>query len=294
MGWKRMVHKLCQQGAYAVGIRPVGREDCPFLIKEPSHGAWYADPFVCSDGKHEYVFVELMPTYGLLGKIAVAAVVDGRIGEFHVVIDEPFHLSFPNVFQYGGQWYMLPETNMSGQVRLYCADEFPYRWRLDTILMENVRLVDHALYPVKDGFLMVSHDIVDEIHGYNRIFFLDMGKKTLEELHPAGTWSNIRLGGTFFQKNGKWYHALQDCKECYGEYLHFFEVDTFSSEKFVEHQVGITRVEDICLSVDTSKYQRIHTYNCDSHYEVIDLFFDKMYVDKFFIHQWKEWVKHTR
>ena len=42
------------------------------------------------------------------------------------IINEPFHMSFPNVFKFENEFYMMPENSESNQLRLYNAVDFPY------------------------------------------------------------------------------------------------------------------------------------------------------------------------
>lgn len=293
MGFDRTIKKLCKQVAYGVGIRPVNSA-AAFHIKYPSAFCWYADPFVCGDGNREYVFVELMHTYRRYGQIAVAPVSDGKIGKFQIVISEPFHMSFPNVFRWEKRWYMIPETYQSRQVRLYVADVFPYKWHLDRVLLQGVNLVDHALYPAESGMYMVSYDQSDRENSFNRTFYIDMHDQTCEEFFPEGDWCKERPGGTFYQKHGAWRHVIQDCELEYGEYLHVFQVNEFSREKFSEKEISQIHIDDKRLCLNDKRLQYIHTYNCDDKYEVIDVRYDKIYPDKFFFHQWQEILKRIK
>lgn len=286
-------NRMFQQVAYGVAIRKLG-DTGAFAMKYPTAFHWYADPFVVNDNGRHYVFVESMNSYHLDGEIAVAPVENDKIGEFQTIIHEPYHMSFPNVFKWENDWYMLPEISMSKQVRLYKAEAFPYQWKLDKILLKNVKLVDHALYPIKNGFFVVTHDNQDKKHVYNRFFVLDMQKKQLKEYHPAGTWTQERPGGNFFLRAGQWYHVTQDCQHHYGEYLHFYRVDNLSRENFNETEVKTVHIHDIIIEPDNKKMQFIHTYNCDDKYEVIDVRYDKIYPDKFFIHQWHEILKRIK
>ena len=47
-----------------------------------------------------------------------------------MVLREPFHLSFPHVFSFDDEVFMVPETLGAGAVRLYRAIDFPDRWEL--------------------------------------------------------------------------------------------------------------------------------------------------------------------
>lgn len=291
MGLQKFIEKLCQKYAYAVAIRPAGL-DVPFSIKYATNNAWYADPFVCTYEGKSYVFVELLNSYHLYGEIAVAPISDGVIGEFKVVISENFHMSFPNVFFWRGDWYMLPETNMSRQVRLYRATAFPYRWELSDILMEDVQLVDYALYPAESGFYVVANDIKVEKDAFNRCFYFDVDQKTFTEFLPRGNWCQIRPGGTFYQHNGKWRHAMQDGILAYGDFLHIYEVDEFTREVFNEREICQVKVDDLTYKNGNNKLEHIHTYNRNELYEVVDVQYKRIYPNKFFMHQWHQILKH--
>ena len=290
---KTGLDKMFKSDAYGVAIRKANTND-PFYIKYPTTGEWWADPFVCHHEGVDYCFVELMSSYRLHGEIAVAKIENGMIGDFTVVISEPFHMSFPNVFLHDNQWYMLPETNHSHQVRLYKATKFPYEWELDKVLCDNVRLVDHALFPHKNGFLVLSNDIVNEKEAYNRFFVLDMHEKTFVEFFPEGEWSSIRPGGNFYMKDNKWYHVLQDGVLAYGDYLHVYEVDEFNTKIFKEHEIKTIRVNDLDYANNNGSLEHIHTYNCNEHYEVIDLQYPKIYPNKLLIHWYHEYLKHIK
>ena len=290
---KKRIDKMIRKDAYALGIRKANTQN-PFYIKYPTIHEWWADPFVCHHEGRDYCFVELMSSYRLHGEIAVAEIEDDKIGDFKVVISEPFHMSFPNVFKWDNQWYMLPETNHGNQVRLYRAVNFPYVWELDAVLLEGERLVDHALFPVAGGFYALSNDITEEAKAFNRFFYLDMERKSFAEFHPQGDWSDVRPGGNFYCRHGKWYHVLQDGVLAYGDYLHVYEVDEFTSETFREHEVDSIHVNDLQYENDNGKLEHIHTFNCNEKYEVIDLQYPKVYPQKVFMHWYHEYLKHIK
>ena len=53
---------------------------------------------------------------------------EGRAQRLGIVLDEPFHLSYPQVFQWQGAWYMTVESAGARRVSLYRATDFPLRW----------------------------------------------------------------------------------------------------------------------------------------------------------------------
>jgi len=291
MDFQRRKKKLAEQVAYGVAIRRVDRPGEPFRMKYPSHRFWYADPFICTEEDQSYVFVELMDVYRPYGMIGVALVVEDEIGEFHEVLREPFHMSFPNVFRWRGTWYMLPEAHQSKQLRLYRATSFPDAWELDSVLLDDVDVVDHALYPCgADGYLVITYD---ERIRKNRAFHCSMATRETKEIFPAGSWCRERPGGTFYQKDGQWRHVIQEClRGVYGEFLHVYEVEHLDAGHFEECEVAEVFMKDVDVTPDNGKLQYIHTYNRDDRYEVIDIRYDKAYWDKFLIHQVHELYKH--
>ena len=293
MAKRNKFEKLCKLSAYAVAIRRKGTNE-GFLIKYPTWKYWYADPFVVGYQGKEYIFVEIMNSYKIYGEIAVAPIENDKIGDFSVTISEKFHLSFPNVFCFNGEWYMIPESNAVRQVRLYHATEFPYKWELDKILLNDVRLVDHALFPKDSGYLVLSNDIENEEKSYNRFFSLDMKKKEMNELELQGTWSNMRPGGTFYRKKDEWHHVYQDGIRVYGEYIHVFKVEINDEKFFKEEEIKQIHVNDLDYKNSNGKFDNIHTYNCDDIYEVIDLQYKRIYPHKMTMHWWREYLKHNK
>ena len=62
-----------------------------------------------------------------------------------VVIEKDYHLSYPFLFEWEGQCYMMPETAENRTIELYLAVEFPNRWTLDRVLMDGLYAVDATL-----------------------------------------------------------------------------------------------------------------------------------------------------
>ncbi len=126
----------------------------------PNH--FLADPFVVSYGNANYCFVEDLDYSIGRGYISVYKLLEStaeRIGE---VIVEPFHMSYPYIFQYESKYYMCPETCESREIRLYECVEFPLKWQLKKILMTNVSAVDTTIFE-KDGiwWLLTNIDSIN-------------------------------------------------------------------------------------------------------------------------------------
>src|SRR5262249_5301100 len=105
-----------------------------------------ADPFMIQRDATWYVFFEVMNATSEQGDIGFATSQDGWTWHYGaVVLDEPFHLSYPYVFESAGTDYLVPESLQAESVRLYKADEFPTRWSFVRPLLRGRDLSDPSL-----------------------------------------------------------------------------------------------------------------------------------------------------
>src|SRR6185437_9688752 len=51
-------------------------------------------------------------------------------------------LSYPNVFQFDGKYYMIPETASTSRVELYRAVNFPWEWKFEKVLLSGSKFQD--------------------------------------------------------------------------------------------------------------------------------------------------------
>ncbi|TIX49902.1 MAG: hypothetical protein E5V33_30030, partial [Mesorhizobium sp.] len=86
-----------------------------------------------------------------------------------VVLEEPHHLSYPQVFERDGAVWMLPEASAGGRLTLYRATGFPDRWAAETVLVEgeisDATLLEHGgqlwLFATdRDGYGSTSDTLV--------------------------------------------------------------------------------------------------------------------------------------
>lgn len=105
-----------------------------------------ADPFLIREAGTWHLFFEAYNNATQQGDIAVASSRNARIWRYEkVVLDEPFHLSYPYVFKSGSAYYLIPETYETKSVRLYRAVEFPTRWVFVKTLVTGNDYVDNSI-----------------------------------------------------------------------------------------------------------------------------------------------------
>ena len=105
-----------------------------------------ADPFLIKEGKTWYLFFEVYNNQTGQGDLAVATSTNTWFWDYRqVILDEPFHLSYPYVFKWQNDYYLIPESFEANSIRLYKADDFPVRWSYLTTLVEGRKYVDNSI-----------------------------------------------------------------------------------------------------------------------------------------------------
>ena len=144
-------------------------------------GEYLADPFVLL---HEGTFMMFFEVWNIdekRGNIGLATSEDGMSWRYErVVIDEPFHMSYPYVFESSGQYYMIPETHAVRQVRLYHSTTFPFAWKLRKVLLEEDLCDASVVYHDNIWYMFVSPPSNDRVLLY---FASDLHEEW--EIHPS-------------------------------------------------------------------------------------------------------------
>ena len=197
-----------------------------------------ADPFLLrrQDGWH--LFFELLDGATGRGAIGWADSDDGLRWRYRqVVLREPFHLSYPHVFEWDGEVFMTPETRQAASVRLYRADPFPHRWSFVSELLSGP-YADPT--PVRHGgrWWLFAQRGLDELclATSDR---LESGWSP----HPqspvvAGNRRRTRPGGRMIRHGGRWLRFAQDGLPWYGFRLRAFEVLELDPERYAEREVA--------------------------------------------------------
>jgi hypothetical protein len=223
-----------------------------------------ADPFMIRVDERWHLFFELFHADLAKGLIGLATSSDARTWEYHgVVLDEPFHLSYPHVFAWDGEIYMTPETLALGGIALYRAEPFPTRWRrIDTI--------------VRGEFA----DPTPFRHGEHWWLFaakLDRRCDTLQLFHApslGGRWSGhpaspvivgdarrARPAGRVVCSGGSLIRFAQDGIPHYGQAVRAFEILPLSETAYQERPTS----PEIVLAAGDQPWNRGRVHHVDAH-----------------------------
>ncbi len=188
-----------------------------YAILRDDGARYYADPFAFANGGQTWVFVEEFPYATNKGVISVFTISpDGVASAPRPVLETPYHLSYPFVFERDGVVYMLPESCAANRLELYRAERFPDVWVRETVLIDNIVAADATLLET-DGklwlFATVGEDGQSDWDSL-RLFHADTitGAWTPHEKNPVLIdASQARAAGRVFERDGRLYRPTQDC-----------------------------------------------------------------------------------
>ena len=206
---------------------------------------YVADPFMLRKESGWYMFFEVLEENGR-GKIAYARSEDGHRWVYGgIVLEEPFHLSYPYVTAVGGEVYLVPESGAAGDVRLYRANPFPSRWVLVETLLSGAPYTDSSLVHYRDKWWMFT--VSDPRHNDSlRLYWADRIEGPWTE-HPGSPvvvsnphWA--RPGGRVFEYAGRLFRYAQDDSPWYGLQVWGLEISELTSSTYAERLVQGTPV----------------------------------------------------
>jgi O-antigen/teichoic acid export membrane protein len=135
-----------RRAAYADGVE----------IPNP-RGHFLADPFLFTRDGRTYCFVEDFSYETHRGCIAAYELKDGRAVPLGPVVREPFHLSFPFLFEHAGTLYMVPESSANRDIRVYRCRGFPDDWVLEKVVMRDVVAADTMIFRRGERWWMLTN-----------------------------------------------------------------------------------------------------------------------------------------
>ena len=233
-------------------------------------GHHFADPWLVEDGGRRLLFVEQWADHNSKGLIAcVELLPDFQVRPLGAVLEQPFHLSFPQVFPWQGQWYLTVESGQARCVSLYQAAAFPLRWQHVTDLVVGRTCVDPTLH-FHDTRWYLFTNVAENGGSTCDELFLFVAEQLTGPFrpHPANPIVSdarrARPAGRLFLRDGRLIRPAQDCTPSYGAAVVFNEVQELTPTHYRERPLGR-------LDARWAKgMDGCHTYNEAGGIEVMD------------------------
>jgi hypothetical protein len=231
------------------GRKGVGWRPDALVQLVPPPGRFWADPHCVEKHGAIHVFFEDASLKTGKGRIATMTVgADGRYSTPATVLERPYHLSYPFIFRWNDDYFMIPESAENRAIELYRCLHFPDQWRFEHNLMEDVRAYDTTLVQYQGRWWMFAniaeHEAAstwDELH----VFDSDQPLSRDWRPHPLNpVVSDVRRArpaGRLIFEQGRLYRPSQDSSGRYGRALCINEVLELNGHSYRECLVA--RVE---------------------------------------------------
>ncbi|WP_296595659.1 hypothetical protein [Phenylobacterium sp.] len=154
------------------------------------------------------------------------------------VLAEPWHLSYPYVFEAEGEIWMAPEAHRSGAFTLYRARRFPHLWEPTGRFELDTPAIDPTIFREGSLWWMAYAPIGTQAEKQGRLHLA-----WAERL--AGPWTphagnpvridraSSRPGGAPFRHDGALFLPVQDCARTYGGAIRLLRIETLTPDRFV-------------------------------------------------------------
>ena len=226
-----------------------------------------ADPFMIQQGGVWHMFFEVLNKATNLGEIGHAISRDGLTWAYQrIVLREPFHISYPYVFEWENEFYMLPECWRGGGVRLYKAASFPNSWTYIGTLLEGGRFADSSIFRHEDSWWLFSETGEKVQSPKLRLFMSDSLLGSWQE-HPMSPIVDMnphiaRPGGRVITVGDNLVRFAQDVYPVYGTQVYAFEIQELTTLTYKECRV---KTEPI-LMAGSYDWNSGGMHHLDAHY----------------------------
>ena len=197
-----------------------------------------ADPFLFVKGDTLYLFYEEQRGNKGKGILKMISTKDLKIWTKDVVIlEESFHLSYPNVFEYDGRIYMMPESGHNNDIRLYEMAEDMQSCRFVKSLIEGANFVDSTIFR-HDNVNYLFTSVYKGNSQYEGRLYIGDGNLENWHAHPQSPFSadnkNARCVGTIIVDGRTCFRIAQDCSGNYGSGLNAISIDELTPLSYRE------------------------------------------------------------
>lgn len=264
----KKIRKLFVGGQWYIVYRNIGENTIYKQFPNPK-GEFCADPIPFTYKGRNYIFCEQFKKNIKKGCIGYFEIINNKPVNKGIILERPYHLSYPCVFEYNNTIYMIPETSENKTVELYEAIDFPKKWKYIRTLLSGHDYVDTTVLIESHKPFLVTYHTNEKKYVLEK-YDLD---KNLESLKFSGSieyFSNTGRGaGLYFKSNGLLIRPSQNCIHQYGQGMFLNRIDMESS--YVETKVGEVTLSDVSVS-GLNNIVGVHTYAILNGWEIVDVF----------------------
>jgi hypothetical protein len=235
-----------------------------YLDVTDAPAAFLADPFMLRTTDGWFMFFEVYNQKSGKGEIGLATSKDGRDWQYRqIVLKEHYHLSYPYVFAWQDEYYMIPETLEPKAIQLYRAVSFPDEWALAATLVKG-EFADPSVFRFNDKWWLFACSTPLK-HDTLRLYFADELTGTWTE-HPGspiieGNERIARPAGRVLVFADKVIRFAQDCYPMYGTQVRAFEITDLTPTTYTEKECH----ESPIIKPQGSGWNEVGMHHLDPH-----------------------------
>jgi hypothetical protein len=245
----------------------------------PPRDRFWADPHVFFKDNTYFIFIE---EYIYKKKKAHISLIEmtqsGKFSDPVKVLEEPFHLSYPHVFEYNNTLYMIPETRQAKSINLYECTGFPTDWKHRATLIDSVSAVDSTILFYKNKWWLFSNLAEPEGTSYNELFlFYSDNLLSLKwNSHPMNPVisdvKRARSAGKIIERNGRLYRPSQCDIPHYGYGIKLNEIVVLTENDYLEKEIAFIEPKW------DKKLKGVHTLCHENRLTIIDGYYNSFFL----------------
>lgn len=272
------------------------------LLLKINRRFWVADPFIFEKDGNTYVFYELFDLIKRKGCIAFSKLVEeSQLTEPKIIICGN-HKSFPFIFEYENEIFIIPESCEDNSVCIYQAKSFPDEWVKTKDLLTDVFATDSISFCydnkryllTSEQYIMPPFNKLVSCWVKNRLYEISEKSREFYSLNKgivvAEGDEGIRNAGAIFKDKNKLIRPGQNSpNNVYGKGLAFFVIKSICpyNEELLLKINGEEMSKHIIYACNSKELIGTHTYNSSQNYEIIDFSYYgsidlRVYLNKFF------------
>lgn len=207
---------------------------------------FWADPFLFQYKNDTYVFFENFSYSTQRGKISCGRVENENLVDITDVLNLPYHLSYPFIFQENDAIYMMPETSENNRLEIFRCKSFPDQWEIYTTAFEEEQVVDASFYLDKHNknWLFLNKiaspnvDRTSELHIY-QVDSIRLNKIIAHKQNPVIIDARVaRNGGAIFKIGENIFRPSQcNIHGVYGKGLNINRITKLTLDEYEEETI---------------------------------------------------------
>ena len=209
----------------------------------PPDDEFWADPFFFRNKEDEYIFFENYEYKKKKGCIAVGKLVNDNLKNIKNIIECKYHLSYPYIFEYKDNIYLIPETHEKKRLEIWKSIKFPYKWKLHKTILQGLKIADTSIIKYRGNYWVFANISNDEYNDFtSELHIYKANNPLLDKLIPhknnpvLTSCKSARNGGqVYFDSQRNLIRPSQAyVKGIYGHHLNLSKVTKLNLSEYEE------------------------------------------------------------